>query len=74
MNSRSGILNTILFCLTFINDHREYSNSILMLVPVRNKYVEMFTQEFSHLNNDMNINEIAIMNLSETDKMRSNII
>jgi hypothetical protein len=68
MNSRSGILNTILFCPTFINNHREYSKSILMLVPDRNKYVEIFKQEFSHLNNDMSIKEIAIMSLSENWK------
>jgi hypothetical protein len=36
-----------------------------MLVPDRNKYIEMFKQEFSHINNNKNIIEIAIMSLSK---------
>ncbi|WP_288244665.1 hypothetical protein [uncultured Chryseobacterium sp.] len=65
MNNRKGILNTILFCPTFINDHQELSDSKLILVPDRNKYVEIFKQEFIHLDIHNNINEIAIMSLSE---------
>jgi len=65
VNSKSGILNTILFCPTFINDHQKLPDSKLVLVPIRNEYIELFKKEFSHLNNDKNINEIAIMSLSD---------
>lgn len=65
MNSRSGILNTILFCPVFINDHQEFTDSKLILVPNRNDYIEIFKQEFSHIIKDKNIDEIAIMSLSE---------
>lgn len=65
VNSRSGILNTILFCPTFINDHQELADSKLMLVPDQNEYIEMLKQKFGHITNDKNINEIAIMSLSE---------
>ncbi len=67
-NNRNGILNTILFCPTFINDHLKLPNSKSILVPDRNKYIEIFKIEFSHLNIDKNINEIAIMSLSEVWK------
>lgn len=65
VNKKGGILNTILFCPTFINDHQKLPDSKLVLVPIRNEYVELFKKEFSHLNNDKSINEIAIMSLSE---------
>lgn len=65
INSRNGILNTILFCPTFFNDHQSLPDSKLILVPDRNKYLEIFQQEFNHLKNERKINEIAIMSLSE---------
>lgn len=64
-NNRNGILNTILFCPTFINDHQEIPDSKLVLVPERNEYIKMFTHEFDKITNDKNIIEIAIMSLSE---------
>jgi len=64
-NNRNGLLNTILFCPTFINDHQEIPESKLILVPERNEYIEVFKNEFKHLNKDKEIQEIAIMSLSE---------
>ncbi|WP_314060331.1 hypothetical protein [Empedobacter brevis] len=64
-NNRNGILNTILFCPTFFNDHQNLPDSKLIFVPDRNEYIETFKQEYEHLNNERNINEIAIMSLSE---------
>ncbi|KQT26230.1 hypothetical protein ASG22_06050 [Chryseobacterium sp. Leaf405] len=65
MNNRKGILNTILFCPTFINEHQKIPDSKLILVPDRNIYVETFKEKFNHINIDNSINEIAIMSLSE---------
>ena len=68
INKKKGILNTILFCPTFINDHNELPDSKLIIVPSRNEYIERFKNEFSHSNNDKDINEIAVMSLSENWK------
>jgi hypothetical protein len=65
VNIRNGILNTILFCPTFINDHQELADSKLILVPDRKEYLEMFSHEFKNIKNEKCINEIAIMSLSE---------
>lgn len=65
MNSNSGILNTILYCPIFMNDHNNLPDSEMILIPDRNTYVEIFKREFSHLSNDKDINQIAIMSLSE---------
>jgi hypothetical protein len=64
-NKRNRILNTILYCPTFMNDHHELPDSILMIVPDRNEYIEELKHKFEHLNNVTDINEIAIMSLSE---------
>lgn len=65
VNKKGGILNTILFCPTFINNHQKFSDSKVALVLNRNEYIELLKKEFSHLDNDKNINEIAIMSLSD---------
>ena len=65
MNSESGILNTILYCPFFMNDHNNLPDSEMILVPDRDTYVETLKREFSHLLNDKDINQIAIMSLSE---------
>lgn len=70
-NSRNGLLNTILFCPSFINDYQEIPDSKLILVPERNEYLEVFKNEFKHLNKDKEIHEIAIMSLSEDWKDES---
>jgi hypothetical protein len=68
INNKKGILNTILFCPTFINDHNELPDSKLIIVPSRNEYIERFKNEFSNVNNDKDIYEIAVMSLSENWK------
>ncbi|MCC7521905.1 MAG: hypothetical protein IT220_09755 [Flavobacteriaceae bacterium] len=64
-NNKNGLLNTILFCPTFINDHQEIPDSKLILVPERNEYIEVFKNELNQLNKDKEIHEIAVMSLSE---------
>lgn len=68
MNNRNGILDIILFCPTFINDHNDLPDSKVIIVPSRNEYIARFKNEFSHLNSDKDINEIAVMSLSENWK------
>lgn len=65
VNNKNGILNCILFCPIFMNDHHKLPDSNLILVPDRNEYIEVFKGEFNHLSNDMDIHEISIMSLSE---------
>jgi len=65
VNSKNGMLNTILYCPTFINSHQNLSDSKLIVVPNRNEYIEVFKKEFSHIPKDKEIQEIAIMSLSE---------
>ncbi len=63
-NQKGGILNTILYCPTFINDHHPLSESSTIIVPDKNNYNEELKHKFMHLSDDGNINKIAIMSLS----------
>lgn len=65
VNNRNGILNTILYCPTFMNNYQKHPDSKLIVVPNRNEYIEVFKNEFSHLSKDKEIHEIAVMSLSE---------
>lgn len=65
VNNRDGILDTILYCPTYRNEHQVLSDSKLILVPNRVEYLQTFKQEFLHLSVDTNIAEIAIKSLSE---------
>lgn len=74
VNSEKGILNTILYSPSFMNDHQVLPHSILTIVPNLNEYIKTLNEEFTHLNNDCDINEIAIKSLSENwkDKIEYN--
>lgn len=63
-NLRGGILNTIMYCPTFINDHHTLPDSSTIIVPDKNKYIVELKQGFEHLSDDSNINKIAVMSLS----------
>ena len=65
VNKGNGILNTILYCPTYLNDHQLLPHSKLALVPNRVEYLEHFKKEFLHLSVDTNITDIAIKSLSE---------
>ncbi len=64
-NQRGGILNTILYCPTFINDHYALPDSSTLIVPDKNEYIEKLKHEFGHLSDDSDINKIAVMSLSD---------
>lgn len=65
MNCNNGILDTIIYSPVFMNDHNNLPDSEMIMVPDRDSYIESFRQKFSHLVNDKDINQIAIMSLSE---------
>lgn len=58
-----------------MNDHHELPDSMLIIVPDRTEYIVELKQEFEHLRYDTDINEIAIMSLSEDwkDEMENHI-
>jgi hypothetical protein len=64
VNARNGIIDTIVFCPTYTNNHRIFSDSKLILVPNRIEYTKFIKEKFEDLKEVDGIIDIAVKSLS----------